>query len=148
MLPLLPLAGLAARFAAARAGLGRFVNWNVVIAAGIALAVLALAVLHVWAVHDAASKATAARDAWWRGEIARSNGRVREALAAAETEARMTDAQILSKLGETDDALTDAERKLATLAPVPETATPASAAPIAADDGGCRPVPRRCLGLR
>lgn len=82
MFSIMSLAALAARWTAFRAGAGRFLNGNAGIAVAVAIVVIGILVGLWWLRYDAASSATAARDATWRADIAAQRARDLEAQRA------------------------------------------------------------------
>lgn len=119
MFSALSLAALAAKWAAFRSGAGRFLNGNAGIALSVAVVVIGILVGLWWLRYDAASSATAARDATWEAGLAKQRARDIEAQRARDAAAERKAAEVRATLErERDDAArlaADLEQKLATI---------------------------------
>lgn len=119
MIAIPTLATLAVRWAAFRAGAGRFLNGNAGIALSVAVVVFGILVGLWWLRYDAASSATAARDATWKADLATQRAkdlevqRVRD--AAAERKAAEARAALERERDDAARLAADLEQKLAAI---------------------------------
>lgn len=120
MLTALSIAGLVARFAALREGVGRFLNANAIAAIAAALAVVVLVAGIAWLRIDAASTATEARDATWKERLATGRAAALDAQRLRDQEAAEAAARERARVeAERDAAIERAaelERRLAAVA--------------------------------